>query len=157
MARNDIKIKDPIDGLRSYTAVVSSGAATTINAGEPTKCATVGAVAIMADGNGTTSQRFAGISKYDSTDTAAADGECVVWFPTPGIVYSGKAKTTTAADTQAEIDALYGKRVVFDLDTYWGVDTAAADNANNGVVIIGGDYRTYNIWFVISNSCSILE
>lgn len=159
MARNDIKIKDPIDGLRSYTAVVAySGTAATINAGEPTKCVSAGSVAIMVDGEGTSNTRFAGISKYDSTETATVNGEVVLWFPAPGLVYSGKATTSTNADTQAEIDALFGKRVVFDLtSTAWTVDTGATADAANGLVIIGGDYRSYTIWFTISPSCTILE
>lgn len=158
MARNDIKIKDPIDGLRSFTAVVSSGGATTINAGEPTKCSTVGAVAICIDTDGSPATRFAGIAKYDSTDTVAAAGECVVWMPVPGLVYSGKATTAANADTKAEIDALFGKRVIFDLtSTAWTVDTGATDTATNGLVIIGGDFNTSTIWFVVSPSCTVFE
>lgn len=156
--RYDIKIYNPIEPKFSTTPIVASGGAITIKAGEPTKAGTAGAVAIMADGEGTTSERFAGIAKSDSTDTAAAAGVVSVWTPLPGLIYKGKAKSAAAADTQAEIDALYYKRVVFDLTTTsWTVDTAASDAATNALVILGGDAKTSTVYFAVSVSCTILE
>lgn len=158
MARYNVKLKSPISEEFSITPIVASGGATTILAGEPTKLGSNGAVAIMADGNGTTSERFTGIAKSDSTDTAAAAGVVQVWFPFPGLIYSCAAKSAAAADTAAEIDALFGKRVVFDLtSTTWSIDTAAADGATNGIVIIGGEYQTSTIWFVVSPTCTVFE
>lgn len=158
MARFDLKIYEQVDPKFSSSPIVASGAATSILTGEPTKAGSSGAVAIMADGDGTTSQRFTGIAKSDSTDTVAAAGAVTVWLPLPGLIYSGKAKTSTTADTQAEIDALYGKRVVFDLTTTrWSIDAAAADGATNGVVIIGGEYQTATLYFVMSPTCTIYE
>ncbi len=138
--------------------VVPSGGVTTIVAGSPTKTVDaaaaspyLGTTAPMADGDGTTSQRFTGIAKSDSSDTASAAGTVQVFLPLPGLVYKGKAKSGTGADTQAEIDAFSGKRVVFDLasSTTWTIDAAAADAVVNCVVIIGGDYRsqTLNFWY----------
>jgi len=156
--RYDIKLYNPIESKFSTTPIVASGGATTIKAGEPTKVGSSGAVAIMADGEGTTSERFTGIAKSDSTDTAAAAGTVSLWLPLPGQIYMAKAKSATAADTQAEIDALYAKRVVFDLtSTVWSIDTAASDAATNGVVILGGDYRSSLIYFAVSSSCTVLE
>lgn len=117
-----------------------------------------GYVAVGSDGNGTTGQRFTGIAKSISTETASADGEVYTWLPLPGIVYGGFAKTSTTADTQAEIDALSGKRVVFDLtSTDWTVDAAAADAVANCVVIIGGDFRTATLDFVYRPSGTCLD
>lgn len=158
MARYNVKLKSPISEEFSVTPIVASGGATTILAGEPTKFNTAGAVSIMADGDGTTSQRFTGIAKSDSTDTAAAAGVVQVWLPFPGLIYSCAAKTASTADTAAEIDALFGKRVVFDLtSTTWSIDAAAADGATNGIVIVGGEYQTSTLWFVVSPTCTVFE
>jgi hypothetical protein len=154
---NAIKIVNQLAAEFSKNWVVDSGGVATINSGTPTKAADaaaaspyLGTVVPMVDGDGTTSQRFTGIAKSVSTDTAAADGSVEVWLPLPGIIYSAKAKTASTADTQAEVDALSGKRVVLDLTSEaWTVDAAAADAVANCVVIIGGDYRTQvlNFWY----------
>lgn len=158
MARNDIKIYDPIEPRYSTTPIVASGAVQSINSGEPTKFSSAGAVVVMVDGDGTTADRFAGIAKSDSTDTVAVAGNVTLWIPMPGMIYSGRSKDSTAADTQAEIDALYGKRVVFDVTaSVFTVDTAASDSATNGLVILGGDYHTSEIYFAISTICNILH
>jgi len=139
--------------------LVAAGAVATIAAGTPTKGADAaaaspwtGAVVPMVDGDGTTSQRFTGIAKNTSTDTAAAAGAVTLWLPLPGYVYAAKAKTSTTADTAAEVTALYGKRVVFDLtSSFWSVDAAAADAVVNNVIIVGGDYQTQTLYFMYNN------
>lgn len=136
--------------------LVASGGVATIQAGTPTKGADAtaaspwtGAVVPMVDGDGTSSQRFTGICKSTSTDTAAVAGVTTLWLPLPGLVYAAKAKTIANADTAAEVQALYGKRVVFDVtSSLWSVDAAAADAAVNMVVIIGGDFNTSTLYFV---------
>jgi hypothetical protein len=164
MARYDVKLKSPIVDEFSTTLLVAAGAATSILAGEPTKGADAaaanpwtGAVAIMADGNGTTAQRFTGIAKSDSTDTVAAAGSVQTYLPLPGLIYSAKAKTSTTADTAAEVLALYGKRVVFDLtSSKWTVDAAAADALTNCVTIVGGEHQTATLFFTYMTTGSII-
>lgn len=142
------------------TWLVAAGAAATIAAGTPTEGADAaaaspwtGAVNIMADGEGSTSQRFTGIAKNTSTDTASAAGTVTTFNPLPGILYRGFAKTSSTADTAAEVLALQGKRVVFDLtSTDWTVDAAAADAKANCVVIAGGDYQSAVLFFNYSSS-----
>lgn len=149
----------------SKSWVVAAGAVGSIAAGSPTSAVDaaaaspyLGTTQAMSDGNGTTSQRFTGIAKSDSTDTAAAAGTVELWLPVPGLIYSGKAKTASTADTQAEVDALSGKRVVFDLTTsVWTIDAAAADAVVNCVVIIGGDYRSQVLDFVYSSKGTVLD
>jgi hypothetical protein len=139
--------------------LVASGAAATINPGTPTKFNSAGAVIPMVDANGTTSERFTGIAKTTSTDTAAAAGEVYTFIPLPGIQYAAKAKSATAANTQAKIDALLAARLVFDLTGTvgpgltgtWTIDTVAGDGANNCVVIIGGEYQTNTLYFMYSS------
>lgn len=149
------KIESPLDPAFTTTWLVAAGGAATIASGTPTFGADAaaaspwtGAVAIGTDGNGSTSQRFAGIAKNTSTDTASAAGVVVAFDPLPGVMYKGYAKTSTTADTAAEVRALQGKRVVFDLtSTDWTVDAAAADAVANCVVIAGGNFQTAELFF----------
>ena len=142
--------------------LVTSGAAGTIAAGSPVKAAdaataATGAVVPMVDGDGAQGQNFVGIAKTDSTDTAAAAGAVDVWMPLPGIIYQGVTKTSTDANTAALVQALFRKRVVFDLSsTTWSVDSGASDALINAVTIIGGDYRTYNIFFTYRYNATVL-
>jgi len=142
--------------------LVSSGGVSTINAGTPTKSAdaataATGAVVPMVDGDGAIGQNFTGIAKSTSTDTASAAGSVTLWLPLPGYVYAAKAKTASTADTQAEITALFRKRVVFDLtSTLWTVDAAAADALINCVTIVGGDFQTQTLWFTYKNGGTMI-
>lgn len=145
--------------LPSTSWIVASGAAATINPGTPVKFSSAGAVVPMVDANGTTSERFIGIAKNTSTDTAAAAGSVLVFDPLPGVVYAAAAKSASAADTQAEIDALRGTRLVFDLTGtvgpgltgQWTIDTAAGDGSNNCLTITGGEYQTSTLYFMYSS------
>lgn len=151
----------------AFTArwIVDAGTVAQLAPGEPSKgddaaaaSPWTGEISIMVDGDGSTSQRFTGLAKNDSTETAAAAGYCTTWLPLPSIIYSGKAKTASTADTQAEVDALMGKRVVFDLTAdVWTVDAAAADAVANCVTIVGGDYQTQTLNFVYAAKGSFMN
>ena len=145
------KLKNLSDGF-AVTRVVASGTAASIAQGRPSKeTGTTGGVAIMADGDGTTSQRFSGIAKGASSETASVAGTVQVWHPFPGVVYEGKPKVAGAANTQAEINAIRGVRTVFDLtSTTWSIDAGASDSANNCVVIIDGRAQDDVLYFVVS-------
>ena len=157
--RNAFKIISQTDPEFSKTWVVASGGVGTIAMGTPTQpidaaaaSPYLGTAIPMVDGDGNTSERFAGIAKSDSDETASVAGTVEIWTPLPGLMYSGKAKTASTADTQAEVDALTGKRVVFDLtSSVWTVDAAAADAVANCVVIIGGDYQTQTLNFMYAH------
>lgn len=152
------KVVTPIDDAFTIRRIVGSGAAASIDKGTPTKEGSSGAVAIMVDGDGTTSQRFSGLAKNVSTDTVAAAGIVYTVLPLSGLVYAGKPKVAGAANTQAEIDALLGTRTVFDLtSTDWTVDAAAADGATNGVVIVGGQPIEDVLYFVMSPTVTFWE
>jgi len=161
MARNCVSIIFPDSGqIYAPSYVVSSGGAATIAAGSPTKSTTVGAVVPMVDADGTTSQKFAGIAKNDSTDTASAAGTVNVYAPYLALVFACKAKTASLANTAALIAALCFKRVVFDLTATggtWTIDTAAANAATNGVVIVGGDAPSATIYFAISPQITVFD
>lgn len=156
-------IKSQLTPEYSTEFLVASGAVGSIRRNTPTKSAdaagsATGVVAAMVDGDGSTSQNFTGIAKDVSTDTAAAAGRVTIWIPLAGMVYGGKAKTASTADTQAEVDALRRKRVVFDLtSSVWTIDAAATDAVANCVVIINGDYRSQTLDFVYRSSGSFLN
>ena len=146
------------------TYVVASGGAATIAPGTPAKIVTAdgsvaGATIPMVDADGiVTGQRFTGLAKSLSTDTASAAGIVDTWCPVPGILYRGFAKSAAAADTQAEINALMGKKVIFDLTAGdWTVDTAATDALVNCVVIQGGIPQASEILFYYSPKGTILD
>lgn len=168
--QNNIIILNEIDERFAIPNVlVAAGGAATIAAGTPTKAADAtaaswtGAVIPMVDGDGkttnadTSAQAFTGIAKSTSTDTASAAGAVTLWMPLPGLVYACKAKTASTADTAAEVTALFGKRVVFDLtSTVWYIDAAAADAAVNMVTIVGGDFRTQTLYFIYKQTGTVL-
>lgn len=165
MTRGDFKLRTPISDAYSQLWVVDSGTTTEIEAGEPTAgddSATTnpwtGEVGIMSDGQGSTSQRFTGIAKSDSTETSGAAGEVYTWMPLPGIIYSGKAKTTSDFDTEAEVKALHGQRCVFDLTgVVWTIDTEATDAIANCVVIVGGDHNKNVVFWMYRFSGTYLN
>lgn len=145
----------------SVTSTVASGTAASIGVGTPTFIALswAGTVAVGADGDGTTSKRFAGLAKSVSTETASAAGTVETWEPFAGIVYNGFAKTSSTADTLAEIQALKGKRVVFDLTSSdWTIDAAASDAKANAVTLLGtGDANLATLNFVYASHGTHLD
>jgi hypothetical protein len=161
---NNIWIVNEAEAKFTMTpAIVASGAVGTIATGTPTKGADAaaaswtGAVVPMVDGDGSTSQRFTGLAKNTSTDTASVAGVVTVWLPLPGLVYASKSKAASSANTAALVAGLFGKRVVFDLtSTTWSVDAAAADAVANCVTIIGGDYNTNTLYFTYSPKGTML-
>lgn len=133
-----------------------------IAAGEPVKLKSAGSpyAIICADADLTigTDTVFLGVTANAGSHTASADGTVDVYVPLPGVVYGAAAKTATAADTQAEIDALEGDRVVLDLtSSKWTVDTAAGDGANNAFYIVGGDPKHSEIHFTCREDATYLS
>lgn len=161
--QNNIVILNETDPRFAIPGVlVAAGGVATIQAGTPTKSADAagaitGAVVPMVDGNGTIAEKFSGLAKSTSTDTAAAAGVVTVWLPLPGYVYACKAKTSSTADTAAEVQALFQKHVVFDLtSSLWSVDAAATDALVNCVTIVGGDFNTTTLYFTYKNAGTII-
>lgn len=158
MAKGDIQIVD-VGGRANLTTITcnTEANATAIKAGEPVIYKTAGSkyVIPMADATpviGTT-VAMVGIAASDSTHTASADGTVEVYLIDSQTVLRAKAKSSAAADTAAEIIALKGKRTVFDLtSSTYTIDTAAADAAASGLIIVGGDHVTKTIDFVVRNA-----
>ena len=154
--QNNVIILNELDPrFSTVPLVVASGAVATIQAATPTKAGDAynvgswtGGVVPMVDGDGTTSQRFTGICKTTSNETATVAGTTVLWLPLPGYVYATKSKVLTDTNTAAKIQALFGKSVVWDLiSSLWSVDASASNAVTNCLVIVGGDYLTSTLWF----------
>ena len=144
--------------------IVASGTAASIGRGVPSFCKTAdgsvaGTVVVGADGDGlVTGERFTGLAKSVSTETASAAGVVGTWAPVPGLIYRGSPKVANSVDTQAEINALMGKKVLFDLtSTKWTVDTAATDALVNCVVIVGGIPAADEVLFIYSPKGTIFD
>lgn len=147
-----IGIVNPTTEAFSYKRAVASGANASIDRGTPTKESST-AVAIMADAEGTTAEQFAGVAKSVSTDTTGAAGTVQLFMPLPGMFYVASPKVAGAANTEAEILALCGKRIILDLTTGdWTVDTAAVDGIGNAVVIVGGNPGEDKVYFSMTHT-----
>lgn len=161
MATGDITLALPnvsqLVGARK--ANVASGA-TTINPGEPVARAlggtTVTAMATNKPVVGT--DYLVGIATSTSTQTASAAGT-VDYLPlVPGQVYRIAPKAPTSWDTQAEYNALVGKRVLIDL-TSGSYTILAADGATYGCVIEAMNIADYpgQVAFSFRNGVSDLS
>lgn len=154
MSRLDIRIIDNggYNVVPTKTWQVDSNS--TILAGEPVKLSAAGSqyVIRLADNEpaiGTTTQVI-GITASDTTATTTARGTVEVYLPLPGVIYAAKPTTSGNADTQAEIDALVGDRVLFDLvGSTFTVDENAGDAVGNGIQIVGGNASAGEIHFTI--------
>lgn len=160
----DMSLRTPQPGAFAVQWIVALGAANSIHAGEPTikgeaTGTSTGVVKAPADGDPltTSTHQFSGLAKSESTDTAAAAGVVTCWFPLAGNIYAGKTKLSTDANTAAKVAALQDKRVVLDLTaSVWTVDSAATDSKNNGVFIVGGDFRTQVIYFLVTSPATFM-
>ncbi len=162
MSRNDITPKEsggrnsiPIDRW-----IVASGQTDLIDAGEPAKTNDdEGEVILLVDADLTlgTDKLMTGIAANDSTETATASGYSDQYVPLPDIKWEIKAKTSTTADTQSEIDALTGHMVIIDLtSSVFTMDAGASTGSNNAFVLLGGDPTRATVHFRIRADASHL-
>lgn len=132
-------------GARLYNVA----AGTPIYAGDPVQNLVVGAVAVMPNltstpvvGTSGVEGLFVGVAATNSTNTATAAGTVLVTPTNSGLTYLGNPATAASWDTQAEYDALVGKRVLLQNSvSVTGTPTSgtytvlASDSAANGCVV----------------------
>ena len=113
-----------------------AASATLIYPGEPVTRALGGvAVTPMATNKPVVATDYLeGIAVTTSTNTASAAGTVSVQPLSPNVIYAIAPNSAAAYDTQAEYDALVGKRVLIDL-TAGAYTLLAADGATSGCVI----------------------
>ena len=155
MALGDVNIISPLgNNLPSARTMRTEANTTVINPGEPVviggtnnhyAVACADAKPVVADA------AFAGIAASLSNQTASLNGTVDVYPAVPGLVYSCKAKTGSAFDTDAEVLALLNYSVYFDLtSSVYSIDTGNAGNNNtNGLRIVGGDSTTSTVYFTV--------
>jgi hypothetical protein len=159
MSRADISVKET-GGLNSIPTdrfVVALGTNPTVKAGEPAKLTleqkgTPGTVILLVDGDLTvaTDAPFAGVAATDSTEAAAAAGYVDVYVPLPNVKWEIKAKASTGADTQAEIDVFLGELYAIDLtSSVFTMDMAGGTATTNAFCIVGGDPNRSTVHFRI--------
>lgn len=153
MAAGDFTVLEPTNvggrGGRLYN--VASG--TPILAGEPVQHKTVGDVTVIPGRSSTpvvglsgVEGLFCGIATTNSTNSTTAAGTVYVLPANSGVTYLCAPAVAASWDTQAEYDALVGKRVLVqngaenlayvansNAGTY---SILASDSANNGVVVM---------------------
>lgn len=136
-------------GARLYN--VSSG--TPILAGEPVQVASLGSVSVQPAHTSTpdaSAHLYVGVAATSSTNTTSAAGTVNVYPINSGDTWLINPATATSWDTQAEYDALVGKRVLIQNNAEVGyaysanVNTGtysllATDSANNGCVVVALD------------------
>ncbi len=142
-------------GARQYNVALG----TPILAGEPVQLRAVGNVVVEPSLTSTpitsvtagVEGLFVGVAATNSTNTATAAGVVYVYPTDSNVTYLIAPATLTSWDTQAEYDALTGKRVVLqnsttvsataqNIGTY---SVLASDSANNGVSIQALDINKY--------------
>lgn len=120
-----------------------AAAATAINAGEPVVRSLGATTVTRLYGTGTTGTNapvvgtdyVVGIATTNGTQTASVAGTVDVMPLSSGITYLVTPTAPTSWDTQAEYDALVGKRVLIDL-TSGAYTLLATDSANNGLIVM---------------------
>lgn len=127
----------------SLTYAVASGAAASINAGEPVeKLAGTNYVKAMVTNAPTTTERIVGVAASVSTDTVAASGLVQVVPATPGQIWMIAPKVAATWNTQAKYNALVGSRVLIDL-TAGSYTILATDGASQGCIVEYLDISKY--------------
>lgn len=160
MSYGDVYLKDqPISGASTETWTVQAGAYT-ILPGEPVKqfLPAGSTVVKVTEGEGVIgSSTLVGIAIKTSTQTSGSNGYVIVHLFNPLEVYAVKATSSTAVDTQAEIDALRGKALTFkatatSTGTAYTVNTASTVVAGAGLIVTGGNPNTGEIYFRVRNA-----
>ena len=143
MATGDIRVLDAgAFGQQGSKVCNVAASATLIYPGEPV-IRDVGGIVVypMATNSPVVSSDYvAGIATTTSTNTSVSAGTVGVMPLVPGVIYGIKPNSAAAWDTQAEYDALVGKRVLIDLTTL-KYTILASDSANNGCVVEALDIK----------------
>jgi hypothetical protein len=150
MALGDLTILEQgqITGRGGRLYNVAAG--TLILAGEPVQHRVVGDVTVQPNltstpvvGTSGVEGLFVGVATTNSTNTATAAGSVYVMPVNSGITYLANPDTAASWDTQAEYDALVGKRVllknsvtVSSTPTGGTYTLLASDSAANGCVVM---------------------
>ncbi len=158
MAQGDLKILENASVGSRGGRVYNVAAGTPIYAGEPVQVRAVGAIVVEPSLTSTpicsvtagVEGLFVGVATTNSTNTTTAAGTVNVLPVFSNTTYLIAPASPTSWDTQAEYDALVGKRVVIQNSvTVTATPTSgtytllASDSANNGCVVQALDISKY--------------
>lgn len=135
-------------------------AGTLIYAGEPV-ARTLGGITVLPAATNTPvvgTDYYSGVALTNSTNTASAAGTVEVLPLSSQTTFLITPKVAASWDTQAEYDALVGKRVLIDLTTAT-YTILASDSANNGCIIAPLDIAKYpgKVAFVLRQAVSDMQ
>ena len=150
MASSDFTILEQNQYTGRGGRLYNVAAGTPIYAGEPVQIRAVGGIVVEPNLTNTpvcsttagVEGLFVGIATTNSTNTATAAGTVYVMPTNSGITYVGNPDVAASWDTQAEYDALVGKRVLLKNSVTVGATPTggtytvlASDSANNGCTV----------------------
>lgn len=150
MAQGDLTILTQNSEMGRGGRLYNVAAGTPIYAGEPVQIRVVGDVSVqpsltstpvVSSGSGVEGL-FVGVATTNSTNTASAAGSVYVLPVNSGVTYLANPDTAASWDTQAEYDALVGKRVLLKnsvsvsaTPTSGTYTLLASDSAANGCTV----------------------
>jgi hypothetical protein len=150
MAQGDLTVLEQNQFTGRGGRLYNVAAGTPIYAGEPVQVRAVGGIVVEPSLTSTpivsvsagVEGLFVGVAATNSTNTASAAGTVLVVPTNSGITYIGNPDVAATWDTQAEYDALVGKRVVLKnsvsvtaTPTSGTYTVLASDSANNGCTV----------------------
>ena len=166
MAKGDIEIIEyqSITPVRTYVVGDrDTSGEVQIKAGEPLKISgtTANHVVLLEGGDpeiGT--DKFVGVAKNDSTETATVEGTVEVYIPVPGVtVFRCKANNPTAVNTTTKRIGLLNDYVTFDRSAsdVFTVNEDEDSDAAHGLVIVDADIDHATIDFVVRGSATLYD
>lgn len=150
MALGDLIILEQNSEMGRGGRLYNVAAGTPIYAGEPVQIRAVGGIVVQPSLTSTpvvsttagVEGLFVGVATTSSTNTTAAAGTVYVMPVNSGITYLANPDVAASWDTQAEYDALVGKRVLLKnsvtvsaTPTSGTYTILASDSANNGCTV----------------------
>ena len=154
MARGDLTVLGQASTKGTGARLYNVAAGTAILAGEPVFVPALASVAVQPAPTSfpdASTHLMVGVAATDSTNTASAAGTVNVVEVDPQTVYLISPNDATAWDTQAEYDALVGKRVLINNSATIGATPSnsgsytllASDSTNNGCIVKALDISRY--------------
>lgn len=158
MASGDLTVLEQVNSMGRGGRLYNVASGTAILAGEPVQIRFVGATVVEPAltstpvvGTSGVEGLFVGVAATNSTNTSSAAGTVYVVPIVSGLTYLIAPAVAASWDTQAEYDALVGKRVLIQNSTTVSATAQnvgtysllASDSAANGCVVQALDINKY--------------
>lgn len=158
MALGDLTILEQVSEMGRGGRLYNVAAGTPIYAGDPVQIRAVGGIVVepsltstpVVSNSAGVEGLFVGVATTSSTNTTSAAGTVYVLPINSGTTYLANPDTATSWDTQAEYDALTGKRVLLKnsvsvtaTPTSGSYTLLASDSALNGCTVQALDISKY--------------